>query len=41
VLAECIKTLMDAGFVAADGRTVKLDKDEDSLYLIILWEFFQ
>jgi hypothetical protein len=34
VLAECIKTLMDAGFVAADGRTVKLDKDEDSLYLI-------
>jgi hypothetical protein len=33
-LAESIKTLMEIGFVAADGNTVKLDKAEDTLYLI-------
>jgi uncharacterized protein DUF1353 len=33
-LAEAIKTLMAVGFTADDGRVQKLDKAEDTLYLI-------
>lgn len=33
-LAECIKTLMAVGFQAANSTTQKLEKAEDTLYLI-------
>jgi hypothetical protein len=33
-LGECIKCLMAVGYVDAAGKTVKLDKDEDTVYLI-------
>lgn len=34
VLAECIKSLMENGYTAADGTTAKLRKNVDSLYII-------
>lgn len=33
-LAECMKSLMENGFTDADGAVQKLDKEEDTLYLI-------
>lgn len=36
VMAEAMKTLMEKGFQDYDGKTVKLDKAEDTLYLMYL-----
>lgn len=36
ILAEGIKTLMETGYFEPDGNIIKLEKNEDALYLIYL-----